>query len=94
MIFVIINEKLNDVIHNYKNHNILILRIYFIFISKKNLCIVLFLDKSSQQLLEPAHDKLHGSLTLNNSEMIHRNARGSCHELSEVTSKLLHATAS
>lgn len=64
------------------------------FISKKNLCIVLFSDKSSQQLLEQTHDKLHASLTLNNSEMIHRNARGSCHELSEVTSTLLHATAS
>ncbi|KYN18806.1 Sodium-independent sulfate anion transporter [Trachymyrmex cornetzi] len=51
-------------------------------------------DKSSQQLLEQTHDKLHASLTLNNSEMIHRNARGSCHELSEVTSTLLHATAS
>ncbi|KYM86093.1 Sodium-independent sulfate anion transporter [Atta colombica] len=51
-------------------------------------------DKSSQQLLEQTHDKLHSSLTLNNSEMIHRNARGSCHELSEVTSTLLHATAS
>lgn len=63
------------------------------FIITKNLCIVLFSDKSSQ-LLEQTHDKLHASLTLNNSEMIHRNARGSCHELSEVTSTLLHATAS
>lgn len=62
--------------------------------SKKNFCIVFFSDKSSQQLLEQTHDNLHASLTLNNSEMIHRNARGSCHELSEVTSTLLHATAS
>lgn len=67
---------------------------YFIFIITENLCIMLFSDKSSQQLLEQTHDKLHASLMLNNSEMIHRNARGSCHELSEVTSTLLHATAS
>ncbi|XP_072761288.1 sodium-independent sulfate anion transporter [Anoplolepis gracilipes] len=51
-------------------------------------------DKSSQQFLEQTHDKLFTSLALNNSEMVHRNARGSCHELSEVTSTLLHATAS
>lgn len=49
-------------------------------------------DKSSQ-LLNQTHDKLHTSI-LNNSEMVHRNSRGSCHELSEVTSTLLHATAS
>ncbi|EZA61752.1 hypothetical protein DMN91_003561 [Ooceraea biroi] len=51
-------------------------------------------DKSSQQLLDQSHDKLHAPLMLGNSEMVHRNARGSCHELSEVTSTLLHATAS
>ncbi|XP_020300520.1 sodium-independent sulfate anion transporter isoform X2 [Pseudomyrmex gracilis] len=49
-------------------------------------------DKSSQQLVEQTHDKLHTAS--NNSEMTHRNTHGSCHELSEVTSTLLHATVS
>ncbi|XP_025074802.1 sodium-independent sulfate anion transporter, partial [Pogonomyrmex barbatus] len=53
-------------------------------------------DKSSRPLLEQTHDKLslHGSSTINNSEMIHRNTRGSYHELDQVTSTLLYATAS
>ncbi|XP_070162722.1 sodium-independent sulfate anion transporter [Polyergus mexicanus] len=51
-------------------------------------------NKSSQQFLEQTHDKLFAPLASNNSEMIHRNTRGSCHELSEVTSTLLHITAS
>ncbi|EFN82619.1 sodium-independent sulfate anion transporter [Harpegnathos saltator] len=51
-------------------------------------------DKSSQQLREQTHDKSLISMALNNSEMVHRNTRGSCHDLSEVTSTLLHATAS
>lgn len=55
---------------------------------------VLFSDKFSHQFLEQTHDKLYAPLALNNSEMVHRNARGSCHELSEVTGTLLHATAS
>jgi len=63
------------------------------FTSKNNVCIVLFSDKSSQHI-EQTHDKLHAPLILNNSEMTHRNARGSCHELNEVTSTLLHATVS
>lgn len=57
------------------------------------LCIS-FPDKHSQQFLEQTHDKIFAPLALNNSEMIHRNTRGSCQELSEVTSTLLHATAS
>ncbi|GAB1859022.1 Sodium-independent sulfate anion transporter [Camponotus japonicus] len=52
------------------------------------------LDKHSQQFLEQTHDKIFAPLALNNSEMVHRNTRGSCQELSEVTSTLLHATAS
>ncbi|KAM0726407.1 Sodium-independent sulfate anion transporter [Formica fusca] len=51
-------------------------------------------NKSSQQFLEQTHDKLFAPLASNNSEMVHRNTRGSCHELSEVTSTLLHITAS
>lgn len=64
-----------------------------------HLCVEIYLcisfsGKHSQQLLEQTHDKIFAPLTLNNSEMVHRNTRGSCHELSEVTSTLLHATAS
>ncbi|XP_076679781.1 sodium-independent sulfate anion transporter isoform X2 [Andrena cerasifolii] len=50
-------------------------------------------DKTSQQLLEIARDKSHDPLMLSSPEVIHRNGR-SCHELSEVTTTLLHATAS
>ncbi|KAH0953098.1 hypothetical protein HN011_003441 [Eciton burchellii] len=53
-------------------------------------------DKSSQQPLHQMRDKFNVNtpLMLSSSEMVHRNARGSCHELNEVTSTLLHATAS
>ncbi|XP_076292343.1 sodium-independent sulfate anion transporter [Lasioglossum baleicum] len=50
-------------------------------------------EKTSQQLLEIARDKSHEPLMLANPEVIHRNGR-SCQELSEVTTTLLHATAS
>ncbi|XP_029039360.2 sodium-independent sulfate anion transporter [Osmia bicornis bicornis] len=50
-------------------------------------------DKSSQQLLEITRDKSHEPLMLNNLEVIHRTGR-SCQELNEVTTTLLHATAS
>ncbi|XP_003708291.1 sodium-independent sulfate anion transporter [Megachile rotundata] len=50
-------------------------------------------DKSSQQLLEITRDKSHEPLMLNNLEVIHRTRR-SCQDLSEVTTTLLHATAS
>ncbi|KOX79687.1 Sodium-independent sulfate anion transporter [Melipona quadrifasciata] len=50
-------------------------------------------DKTSQQLLELTRDKSHEPLMLNSPEIIHRSSR-SCHELNEVTTTLLHATAS
>nr|XP_034194082.1 sodium-independent sulfate anion transporter-like isoform X1 [Osmia lignaria] len=50
-------------------------------------------DKSSQQLLEITRDKSHEPLMLNNLEVIHRTGR-SCQDLNEVTTTLLHATAS
>ncbi|XP_043507117.1 sodium-independent sulfate anion transporter [Frieseomelitta varia] len=50
-------------------------------------------DKTSQQLLEITRDKSHEPLMLNSPEIIHRSSR-SCHELNEVTTTLLHATAS
>ncbi|CAD1470177.1 unnamed protein product [Heterotrigona itama] len=50
-------------------------------------------DKTSQQLLEVTRDKSHEPLMLNSPEIIHRGNR-SCHELNEVTTTLLHATAS
>lgn len=51
-------------------------------------------DKSSRQLLEISRDKSNEPLLLNNLGVIHRSNRSSCHELSEVTSTLLHATSS
>lgn len=51
-----------------------------------------FLDKMSQQLLEITRDKSHEPLMMGNGNG-NRNAR-SCQELSEVTTTLLHATAS
>lgn len=53
----------------------------------------LFLEKTSQQLLEITRDKSHEPLMLSSPEIIHRSSR-SCHELNEVTTTLLHATAS
>ncbi|XP_043785495.1 sodium-independent sulfate anion transporter-like isoform X2 [Apis laboriosa] len=50
-------------------------------------------DKTSQQLLEITRDKSHEPLMLSSLEIIHRNNR-SCQELNEVTTTLLHATAS
>lgn len=50
--------------------------------------------KSSRQLLEIPRDKSNEPLLLNNLGIIHRSNRSSCHELSEVTSTLLHATGS
>ncbi|CAK9817234.1 Sodium-independent sulfate anion transporter [Anthophora quadrimaculata] len=50
-------------------------------------------DKTSQQLLEITRDKSHEPLMLSSPEVIHRNGR-SCQELHEVTTTLLHATAS
>ncbi|XP_017892171.1 sodium-independent sulfate anion transporter [Ceratina calcarata] len=50
-------------------------------------------DKTSQQLLETTRDKSHEPLMLSIPEIIHRNSR-SCQELNEVTTTLLHATAS
>ncbi|XP_046823111.1 sodium-independent sulfate anion transporter-like isoform X2 [Vespa crabro] len=51
-------------------------------------------DKSSRQLLEISRDKSNEPLLLNNLGVIHRSNRSSAHELSEVTTTLLHATAS
>ncbi|XP_047355966.1 sodium-independent sulfate anion transporter-like [Vespa velutina] len=51
-------------------------------------------DKSSRQLLEISRDKSNDPLLLNNLGVIHRSNRSSAHELSEVTTTLLHATAS
>ncbi|XP_043502993.1 sodium-independent sulfate anion transporter [Polistes fuscatus] len=51
-------------------------------------------DKSSRQLLELSKDKNNEPLLLNNLGVVHRNNRSSTHELSEVTTTLLHATAS
>ncbi|OAD55737.1 Sodium-independent sulfate anion transporter [Eufriesea mexicana] len=50
-------------------------------------------DKTSQQLLEITRDKSREPLMLGSPEIIHRNGH-SFHELSEVTTTLLHATAS
>ncbi|XP_076752671.1 sodium-independent sulfate anion transporter isoform X1 [Xylocopa sonorina] len=50
-------------------------------------------DKTSQQLLEITRDKSNEPLMLSSPEIVHRNNR-SCHELNEVTTTLLHATAS
>ncbi|XP_035729143.1 sodium-independent sulfate anion transporter-like isoform X2 [Vespa mandarinia] len=51
-------------------------------------------DKSSRQLLEISRDKSNEPLLLNNLGVIHRSNRSSAHELNEVTTTLLHATAS
>ncbi|KAL2712867.1 sodium-independent sulfate anion transporter [Vespula squamosa] len=51
-------------------------------------------DKSSRQLLEISRDKSNEPLLLNNLGVIHRSNRSSAHELSEVTTTLLHVTAS
>ncbi|XP_033336483.1 sodium-independent sulfate anion transporter isoform X1 [Megalopta genalis] len=50
-------------------------------------------EKTSQQLVEIIRDKSNESPTLGSLEVTHRNGR-SCYELSEVTTTLLHATAS
>ncbi|KAG7210487.1 hypothetical protein KM043_012008 [Ampulex compressa] len=51
-------------------------------------------DKSSRQLVDIAREKFQDPLMLNNAETVRRNGRTSSHELSEVTTTLLHATAS
>ncbi|XP_066587709.1 sodium-independent sulfate anion transporter-like [Prorops nasuta] len=51
-------------------------------------------DDSSTQLIEMSRNKYEDSSVTNNPVLVHRNAHAPSYELSEVTTTLLHATAS